>query len=489
MHIADWLVLLMYFLLLILIGIWAFNKIKGSSDFFVAGGKMPWWLSGISHHMSGYSGAVFVGYAAIAYNYGFALYIWWAVGLTIAIIVGAYVIVPQWSKLQTRLNIESPTEYMKERYNLPVQQLTAWSGVLLKFFDVGAKFAAIAVLINAFTGIPLIWGAIFSGTISLIYVTVGGIWADAVNDFVQFIVMLVTGLVFFFIVVSKLGGFSEITGMWEQLPSGHGDLFNGPYTLAFFSVYILINFFSYNGGTWNLAAKYISTSSGKNAKKSALLSALLYLTWPLILFFPMWAAPIFLPNIGDAEQSYALLANELMPIGMIGLVLASLFAATLSMTASDSNAISSVIIRDILPVLNKKYKSIDQKTSLNLARISTFGFTLITIIIAIQQERFGGVIGLIIDWFGALVGPVSIPMILGLVPFFRRSGSWAAIIAIIGGLVTFVFVKYGVDVNRTIEVGSPIIVSAILYIGIGLLSGINRVPAKVDNLFEKLKNE
>src|SRR5699024_10634668 len=154
MHIADWLVLLMYFLLLILIGIWAFNKIKGSSDFFVAGGKMPWWLSGISHHMSGYSGAVFVGYAAIAYNYGFALYIWWAVGLTIAIIVGAYVIVPQWSKLQTRLNIESPTEYMKERYNLPVQQLTAWSGVLLKFFDVGAKFAAIAVLINAFTGIP-----------------------------------------------------------------------------------------------------------------------------------------------------------------------------------------------------------------------------------------------------------------------------------------------------------------------------------------------
>lgn len=487
MHIIDWIVLLLYFSMLIAIGVWAFYKIKGSNDFFVAGGKMPWWLAGISHHMSGYSGAVFVGYAAIAYNYGFALYIWWAIGITIAIVIGSFVIVPQWSKLRSQLNIESPTEYLKERYNLPVQQLTAWSGVLLKFFDVGAKFAAIAVLINVFTGVPLIWGAIFSGVISLIYVTVGGIWADAANDFAQFIVMVITGIALFVIVLSKLGGVSAITGVWDQLPAGHGDLFNGPYTLAFFSIYILINFFSYNGGTWNLAAKYISTSSGANAKKSALLSAFLYLTWPLILFFPMWVAPIFLPNIENAEQSYALLATELMPIGLIGLVLASLFAATLSMTASDSNAISSVIVRDILPVINKKFENINQKTSLKLARISTFGFTLVTIIIAIEQERFGGVIGLIIDWFGALVGPVSIPMILGLVPFFRRSGSWAAIISILGGLATFVLVKFGIDVSRTIEIGSPIIISAFLYISTGFVSGIKRVPTKVDDLFEKLK--
>src|SRR5699024_3818802 len=141
------------------------------------------------------------------------------------------------------------------------------------------------------------------------------------------------------------------------LPQGHSDLFNGPYTLPFFIFYILIDFLSYNGGTWNLAVKYISTSSGKNARKSALLSAGLYLVWPLVLFFPMWAAPIFLPNLDEANQSYAVLANQLLPVGMIGLVLASLFSATLSMTASDANAISSVITRDILPLTSRRFRN------------------------------------------------------------------------------------------------------------------------------------
>jgi len=65
----DWVVIIFFFLIMVLIGAWSFRKIKGSKDFYVAGGKLPWWLSGISHHVSGYSGAVFTGYAAIAYTH------------------------------------------------------------------------------------------------------------------------------------------------------------------------------------------------------------------------------------------------------------------------------------------------------------------------------------------------------------------------------------------------------------------------------------
>ena len=71
----DWLVLCVYFLVMLGMGFWARAKIKTASDFFTAGGTMPWWLSGISHHMSGYSPAVFVAYAAIAYTAGFGIYI------------------------------------------------------------------------------------------------------------------------------------------------------------------------------------------------------------------------------------------------------------------------------------------------------------------------------------------------------------------------------------------------------------------------------
>src|SRR5687767_4168843 len=75
---ADWVVMGLYVALMAAIGVWSYGKVARAEDFFAAGGKMPWWLAGISHHMSGYSGAVFVAYAGVAYTYGFTLYVWWA---------------------------------------------------------------------------------------------------------------------------------------------------------------------------------------------------------------------------------------------------------------------------------------------------------------------------------------------------------------------------------------------------------------------------
>ncbi len=71
----DWIVIGIFFLLMIFIGIWAQSKNKDTSDYFTAGGKLPWWLSGISHHVSGYSGAVFVAYAGLAYTHGISIYV------------------------------------------------------------------------------------------------------------------------------------------------------------------------------------------------------------------------------------------------------------------------------------------------------------------------------------------------------------------------------------------------------------------------------
>src|SRR5699024_6712251 len=152
----------------------------------------------------------------------------------------------------------------------------------------------------------------------------------------------------------------------------------------------------------------------------------------------------------DPSQSYGLLAIELLPAGLIGLVLSGLFAATMSMTSSDANTISAVITRDILPNISDKFKNLNQKQGLKLARITTFIFTFITLIIGIQNERFGGVIGLIIEWFGALIGPISVPMILGLLPVFKYSNETAAISSVFAGLLTFVVTKF-IDIPLSIR--------------------------------------
>lgn len=487
MQFIDYLAIAIFFLLMVLIGSVSYRKIKNSNDFFVAGGNVPWWLAGISHHVSGYSGAVFVGYALVAYEYGLTLYFWWAIPITLACLSGSFLIAPRWARLRTLLAIQSPTEYLSLRYNIATQQLIAWSGVLLKLFDVAAKWASMGILLYGFTGLPVGIGIMMTGGVSLLYITIGGLWADLWTDLAQFIVQIVAGLVMFVAVLLYLGGADQVFTVWSQLPEGHTRPFNGSYTPGFVLAFIAIAFLSYNGGTWNLATRYISAPSGSSARKSALLSAALYLVWPLILFFPMWVSPLVFPDLEDASKVYPMLAREFLPAGLVGLVLASMFANTMSMTTSDANTISSVITRDILPKISTKFHGMSGNGSLKVARTVTVLFTLGTLLIALNAEHFGGVLGLLITWFAALLGPTAIPMLFGLLPTFRHCGPKIAISSIVIGLVGFLVVTYGIEVSQAVQIATPMLASLTVFTFSGMLNRKQEVPLRVQSLLEALK--
>ncbi|MBA3675168.1 MAG: Na+:solute symporter [Chitinophagaceae bacterium] len=478
----DLVVIILFFLSMVIIGVMSYFKSKNSEDYFVAGGKLPWWLAGISHHVSGHSGAVFVAYAAVAYTHGFTMYMWWAFPVAIVIIFTAKIFPVYWVRLRRELQIQSPLEYLSIRYNVLTQQIVAWAGVLLKVFDVGAKWAAIGILLHVVAGISMTTGVLISGVVTLIYVTFGGLWGVIITDLIQFIVQVLGGIVMFVLVVQHLGGLDSINGIWKQLPSGHSNLFNDPYTAGFVSVMLFIYFLSYNGGSWSLATRYISSPNEKQASKAAQLSGILYLVWPLILFFPMWAGPIILPGLANPSESYGWLMIKILPQGLIGLVIASLFAATMGMTSSDVNTIAAVITRDILPVVSSKFRT--DKHSLRTARITTFIFTLATIGIALNHDRFGGVLGLIVNWFAALLGPTAMPLIFGLLPVFKSCGPKAAISSTVTGLITFIITK-DIHLSLALKVGLPTIVSGIVFIGVGLAT--KTVPVKVTNLMAALK--
>ena len=485
----DYAVIALFFALVVGIGWASMRKIAGSNDYFVAGGKIPWWLGGISHHVSGHSGVVFVAYAAVAYEHGFTLYVWWAGSITIACFVGAWWFAPRWARLRAALRIESPTEYLALRYSVATQQLMAWSGMLLKLFDVGAKWASIGVLLHGFTGLPISTGIWISGGVSLFYITVGGLWADLYTDLLQFAVQVIAGLVLFVAVANHLGGWDSVGRIWDRLPPGHAGLFNGPYTPVFLLGYIVASTLSYNGGTWNLAVRYIGSPTAKAARNSALLSGALYLVWPLILFFPMWAAPLLLPGLADTSQAYVLLTKKFLPAGLVGLVLASMFAATMAMTTSDTNTVSSVIARDILPVMSARFRGLGQKESLRLARLSTLLFTFLTLVIGVEAERFGGVLGLIIKWFAALIGPVSVPMLFGLLPVFRHADARAAISSIAAGLLAFAVTNYAIDSSLGERVVAPLATSIAVFCVMAWLNRRRAVPAEVEKLLHGLSIE
>ena len=466
----DFIALCIYAFLLISIGIWGYSKVKNANDFYIGGGKVPWWLSGVSHHVSGYSAVIFTGYATIAYRNGISIYFWWALSIALMLILGSYLIAPRWARLRKELNIQSPTTYLATRYGLPTQQLIAWSGVLLKLLDVAAKWVAIAVILKAFVGIDLTTGILIGSSISLLYISFGGFWADLANDFFQFILQLVAGLVMFFAVLNHFEGWGGFVEAWQTLPAANRNPLNEPYDIWYTIFFAIVLFMSYNGGTWNLAMRFMASPDARSAQKTARLSAILYIIWPVILFMPMWISPVIFPGLGDeAGTVYALLAEKFIPAGLYGLVLGGMIAATLTMTASDTNAISAVITQDVLPVLfPKKFER--KSTTLKAARITTALFMAVTIVIALNHESFGGIIGLIITWFGALLGPSAMPLLLGLLPIYKKCDQTAAITTMIVGFAVFALFKF-LPVPYSLAVGGPSLASLFTF---SLFAVLNR---------------
>nr|WP_062340716.1 sodium:solute symporter family protein [Herbidospora sakaeratensis] len=470
MSALDWSVLAAYFVVMIGIGVWSKGRVHTVIDFFTARGRIPWWLAGISHHMSGYSAIMFVAFAAVAYNYGLAMYVWWALTIGIGVGIGAFLWAARWNRLRAVHGVASPLEYLARRYNLPAQQVLAYSGALLKVVDIAAKWVAIAILLRGFAGIPIFWGILVTGLVTMVYITAGGLWADVLTDFGQFVIQGVAGIAMFFAVLSHLDGLPTLWTMWDKLPEGHGDPFAGPYTVTFFLALLFIKTFEYNGGMWNLAQRYMAAPSGSEAKRSALLSSALWLVWPLILFIPMFAAPLIVPGLANAEEAYVKLAQTLLPQGVIGLVLAGFFSHTMAMVSSDANVISSVITRDIAPVLMPRLRRLADAAQLTFARVTTFAFVLISMVIAITTEGQGVVLKIVVDLVAATMGPISIPLMLGMLPWFRRSGPLAAIVSWAAGLGVWAYVKWiAGSTDQAVVVGVPLVTSLVLYVAVGLL--------------------
>ena len=343
--------------------------------------------------------------------------------------------------------------------------------------DVGAKWAAIATLLSVFTGVSLNQGILITGVITAIYCTIGGLWADALTELGQFIIQLLAGVAMFVAVVAKLGPYGGFFGVWDEPElDGHAKPLVGPYGTVFLLAFLFIKLFEYNGGMLNQAQRYMATANAREATRSARLSAVLWLVWPLVLFFPMWMSPLLVDaKKPDGSDSYALMTEQLLPHGLLGLVIVGFFSHTMAMCSSDANAIAAVFTRDVAPVLSKRARAWTDHAGLIAARLTTVVFLALSMAVATQvnSPAFKDIITVVIKWVAGLMGPIAIPMMLGLLRPFRRSGPTAALTSWALGLLTFWLVNYPIHWNvdggvpLQYQVSIPLAVSLILYIAIG----------------------
>ncbi len=476
---VDFVVVALYLVLVAGIGVFARGKIKGLDDYFAGGHVVPWWLAAVSHHISGYSAFAFVGYASVAYTVGFNVWTLFALPCFIAMTAGAFIWAPRWS----RLKVITPVQYLEQRFNRTVHQLIAWSGIAVKFVDEGMKLYSLAVVVAVCAGFPLNATIIACGVIAILYILIGGIWAELLTDFSQFLIQFATTIILAFVVLGAVGGWS---GMWAQLPAESRSLFSEQYDLPYILVFLVVITLSYNGGTWGLAQRFYSIGKPNDAKKAALLSAGLYLLYPLILYIPVWAAQPLLGEIANPEETYALVALEYLPAvapGLLGLFVASMFAATMSMVDSDLNALAAVFTKDIYST------TFDPKASeaklMKVGLIATAVLGIITIATGMLAPSLGGAFKGMINWYAAILGPVSVPLLLGMLT--RRTTWRGALAAWIGGFVTFVVLKYGFDASWTVYTFGELVATFGIYLAEGY---ITKMPEdeqqRVDELLERI---
>ena len=434
--VVDYAVIAVFFAVMIGVGVFYSRRSTSAAQFFGGDKTVPWWLAGISFYMNSFSALAFVMYSALAYKFGLVpvTVSWLSVP---AVLLGAWFLAVRWRRAASA----SPIDYIAKRYTPSMCRTLAILGLPMQLLDNALKLLAIGTVVGVGMGFPLFWSICISGVIIILYTFLGGLKATLTCDFIQFFVIL--AVVFALpplclTELSKLDGGAGLVHGFEvflkRAPEGFFNFTAGKYTWGYMLVFFLC-VGSTLSTNWSLVQRYYSTKSDRDARKMAYLVAVLLFLGPPVFFFPAMAARIFLPPVLDCDMNgvYALICRSVLPAGMIGMVIAAMFSATMSSLAGNFNAAAAVIV-------NELYLKVDKTSSphrrMIAARAATVivGVTVVALTFVMQYAQGADdLFNISNKVFGVFLPPIAIPMLAGL--FVRSLSKRSAIVALVGGII------------------------------------------------------
>ena len=432
LSLPDWILIVFYFTLMLGVSLYSYRYIQQLKDYFKGGNRIPWWLSGVSFWMTSFSVAAFVFYPSLCYKYGWVgiTLLWVAVPATI---YSAYIFGWRWR----RLRVNSPVEFIEERYNGTLRQILVWQGVPVKIVDDSLKLFATGKFVSIITNIPITYSIALVCGIIMLCTFLGGLWAVTITDFIQFIVLGAGLLVILPLSIYHAGG---ITKIFENTPEGFFRLTNDEFPWSYVIPLIILYAFSWSSINWSLIQRYYCVRDEKEVQKVGLTVILLYIIGPPIMFFPAFAGKLIVPELNDAGDIYPILCSKLLPAGMLGLLISAMFSATMSTLSSDFNVCASVITQDIYKRLLRN--NAPEKELVWIGRISTLlvGILALGIGVLLSRGKAENMFRVMVTLFGVATGPVAVPMMLGMVS--RRYTGRSAIIGFCLGTLVGLFLLY-----------------------------------------------
>tara|TARA_B110000196_G_scaffold54133_1_gene44758 strand:- start:561 stop:2306 length:1746 start_codon:yes stop_codon:yes gene_type:complete len=434
----DYLVIAGYFTLIMGIGFAFKGMAKNStSDYFRGGGRMLWWMVGSTAFMAQFSAWTFTGAAGKAYTDGFAV--------SLVFFANTFAYFCGWAYFSHRfrqMRVDTPTEGIKRRFGQQNETFFSWALIVFSVINAGVWLNALGVFSSAVFNADITLTIIATGLTVLFVSVLSGAWGVVASDFVQTLVVAVVSIACAIVALVQVGGPVE---MVTQFPS---DFMMGPDmnyglllvgTFVFFLAKQMITIMNLND-----SFRFLNAKDSDNARKAALLAMVLMGLGSIIWFIPPWVSAILYPDaaaafpeLGNkaADAVYLVFARNTMPIGTVGLLLAGLFAATMSSMDSSLNKNAGIFVRSIYqPLLARKNKVIDDKHLLKVSRVVSFacGILVISVALFFKSLKELSLFDLMMSLSTMIQVPLLIPLIFGL--FIKKTPNWAPWVTVALGL-------------------------------------------------------
>jgi len=485
---VDWAIVIGYLVASLFVGLWLARRNTSEADYFVAGRQLKGWLAGASMAATTFSidtplyVAGLVGVRGLAGNWE-----WWSFG--VAHVAMAVVFAPLWR----RSGVLTDAALTELRYGGPT---AAWLRGIKAFLfalpinciGLGYAFLAMAKVSEALGLAPTPEAKVtllaIVALLVLIYTAAGGLWAVVVTDMLQLVLALLGAIAVAVAAVHAAGGMDalleSIRGLarpellslvpW-QFEGGRLQWLDGAgISIATFSSYLALQWWSFrrSDGGGEFIQRLLATRDEREARTAGwVFLAVNYVlrSWPWIVV--ALAAVVLLPDQTDWEQSYPLLAVQLLPPVALGLVVVSLVAAFMSTVSTSVNWGASYLTHDLYQRFVRPQAS--EKELLLVGQLASVLLVVFGVLTALISNSIGTVFRLVIAMG---TGP---GVVLVLRWFWWRVNAAAELAALLGGFLIG-FSTSVVPVLRIEDYGVRLLVTTLLTAGLWLIAMLATPP-------------
>lgn len=429
--IADGVVVLSYFLIILAIGYWAFRKRKDeSADYFLAGRDVGWLVVGTSLFASNIGSEHLIGLAGSGAAGGLAVGHFEWLACLILLLLG-WVFVP----FYLRSTVYTMPEFLERRYNPAARWYLATISVVgYVLTKISVTLFAGGVVIREFTGLEMFESAAVLVVITGLYTVAGGLRAVVYTELIQTFVLIAGSLTLVGIGLVEVGGWeglqarvpADFFSMWK--PFDHPDF---PWTGIVFGAPIL--------GIWYwctdqyIVQRVLAARNIHEARTGTIFAGFLKILPVFIFVLPgMIATALYADVAGSSsDRAFPVLITRLMPVGLKGLIIAALLAALMSSLSSVFNSCSTLITWDFY----RKWKPDASERALVLVgRVATGILVVLGLLWIPFMKYISSQLYIYLQSVQAYIAPpIAACFLLGI--FMPRLNGAGAITSLIGGFV------------------------------------------------------